>query len=116
MGIITATLALIAALAVLAAVTLAAATVYLVRAGKFFIVTLVPGVFMSFIVWCFILWTSHEHRGPAGLGLPLDIAQALALIFAVATFGYLLSRELQARAVADANKNLAGNAAETKEK
>ena len=102
---------------VLAAVTLTAATVYLVRAGKPFIVTLVPGVFMSFIVWCFILWTSREHRGPAGLGLPLDIAQALALILAVGTFGHLLSRELRGLNRADANnENPADNAAATKEK
>lgn len=54
---------------VLAATTLFAATVWLYKSGKAWLISAVPGVFMAFIVITFILWAS-----PLGLGLPYEVA------------------------------------------
>lgn len=58
----------------IASVTLMAATVWLKRQGKNFWITFLPGIFMTFVVITFILWTSKEHGGPAGLGISLHAA------------------------------------------
>lgn len=73
---------------VLAASTLLAASAWLVSLGKNYIITLVPGVFMTFIVTTFILWTSPEHGGPAGLGLNLYVAYGVGAVitFILAAF------------------------------
>ncbi len=63
---------------VLAASTLLGATSWLIAQGKNYFITLIPGAFMTFIVTSFILWTSKEHQGPAGLGLDLYVAYILA--------------------------------------
>lgn len=54
---------------VLAATTLFAATVWLYKSGKAWLIGAVPGLFMAFIVLTFILWAS-----PLGFGLPLHTA------------------------------------------
>ncbi|MDD3154804.1 MAG: carbon starvation CstA family protein [Victivallaceae bacterium] len=59
---------------VLAASTLMAATVWLCRCGKkfpAFLITLIPGCFMTFIVLDYILWISPAHKGPLGFGMEL---------------------------------------------
>ena len=65
---------------VLGASTLLAATVWLVMQKKPAWVTLLPGMFMTFIVTSFILWTSPAHSPilPYGFGLDLPVAYAFA--------------------------------------
>ena len=65
---------------VIASATLLAATVWLKRQGKNSLITLLPGLFMTFIVLSFILWTSKAHGGPIGFGLPLRSAYAVAAL------------------------------------
>ncbi|MDE5629887.1 MAG: carbon starvation protein A [Muribaculaceae bacterium] len=60
----------------LAAFTLWAATVYLARHGKAFIICLVPALFMTFVVISYILCAPS----PEGFGLPLWVAAAGAFI------------------------------------
>lgn len=70
---------------VLAATTLLAASAWLISLKKNFWVTLLPGLFMTFVVLTYILWVSPEKGGPIGLGLPLTtsygIAAALSILF-----------------------------------
>ena len=72
---------------VLAACTLTAATEWLIARKRFALITIIPGVFMTFIVLCFILWTSTKHGGPAGFGMELRTAQIVAGVLAVASMG-----------------------------
>ena len=69
---------------VLAVTTLLAGSVYLARKGWWRLIALVPGVFMLFIVACYILWISPDHGGPVGLGLDLKVAYVLAAVIAAA--------------------------------
>ena len=77
---------------VLGAVTLTAATVYLAQAGKCFLITMVPGMFITFVVTTYILWTSPAHGGPAGFGLDLQISYIISLLFSAAVSGYAIWR------------------------
>ena len=70
---------------VLAACTLTAATEWLIARKRFALITIVPGMFMTFIVLCFILWTSPKHGGPAGFGMELHVARIIAAVLAVAS-------------------------------
>ena len=63
---------------VLAVFTLFAVTVWLMRQKKNFLIALLPGVFMMFVVTTFILWTSPVHSLPWGFGLDLQLAYSLA--------------------------------------
>ena len=72
---------------VLAACTLTAATEWLIARKRNALITIVPGVFMTFVVICFILWTSPRHGGPAGFGMELHLAQIVAAVLAVASMG-----------------------------
>ena len=65
---------------VLASATLMSATVWLKRQGKNCAITFFPGLFMTFIVLSFILWTSKPHGGPIGFGLPIKTAYILAAV------------------------------------
>ncbi len=70
---------------VLAASTLMASAVWLYRHGKQGLIALLPGMFMTFIVVTFILWTSTALKGqPYGFGLPLWIACTIGCLAAVA--------------------------------
>ncbi len=69
---------------VLAASTLMAATVWLVMQRKAGWVAVIPGMFMTFIVVSYILWVSPKHGGPVGVGLPLQIAYAIAGVVSLA--------------------------------
>ena len=72
---------------VLAASTLMGCTVWLASQRKCWLVTLVPGMFMTFVILSFILFAPGEYKLPQGLDLPLNtaygIAGALTLTFAV---------------------------------
>ncbi len=67
---------------VLAASTLTAATVWLTAQRKNALITLVPEIFMSFIVLTYIFWISPAHGGPAGFGMELSHAYLLAAFLA----------------------------------
>ncbi len=82
---------------VMASVTLLAGTSWLVKQGKNSLIALVPGLFMTFIVSCYILWTSPAHGGPAGFGLELNTAYIAAGILAalLVTLSVLKGRSLR---------------------
>lgn len=63
---------------VLAVFTLYSASVWLMRQKKSCFITMLPGMFMMFIVTSFILWTSPVHKLPWGFGLDLQLAYSLA--------------------------------------
>ncbi|MBR2509706.1 MAG: carbon starvation protein A [Lentisphaeria bacterium] len=77
---------------ILAATTLLAATVWLIREKKFFWIAAVPGVFMTFIIFCYILWTDKSKNGPLGFGLDLNIAYVLSTIISIGIVAYLIIR------------------------
>lgn len=60
----------------LAAFTLWAATVYLARHGKAYVITLVPAMFMTMVVVTYILYAP----APEGFGLPMAVAAGTAAI------------------------------------
>lgn len=67
---------------ILSASTLMAATVWLMRRGCMPWVTLIPGMFMTFVVSSFILWSDPSHAGcPYGLNIPINIAYGIAGVF-----------------------------------
>ncbi len=68
---------------VLAAATLTAATVWLTACRKTPLLTLIPGIFMTYIVTTYILWISPAHGGPVGFGMELEHASLVAGFFAV---------------------------------
>lgn len=73
---------------ILAASTLMACTVWLKRQQKPAWITLLPGIFMTFIVSSFILWSDISHAGcPYGFNLPLPIAYLLAALFTLGCTG-----------------------------
>ncbi len=63
---------------VLATSTLMACTVWMMRRGKSALYTLIPGMFMTFVVVSYILWTSSKGGRPYGFGLPICWSYALA--------------------------------------
>jgi carbon starvation protein CstA len=70
---------------ILSASTLMMCTVWLKRQGKTPWVTLLPGMFMTFVVTSFILWSHTSYRGcPYGCHLPLPLAYAIAAAFTLA--------------------------------
>lgn len=68
---------------VLAASTLMAASVWLYRQGKQADIALIPGMFMTFIIVTYILWTSTAHKQAYGFGLPLGISIGAGIVVAV---------------------------------
>jgi carbon starvation protein CstA len=82
---------------VLAACTLTAATEWLISRKRNALITIVPGVFMTFIVLCYILWISPAHGGPVGFGLELHVAQIVAGVLAVAVTALAIWRGLKMR-------------------
>lgn len=69
---------------ILAMTTLLAGAVWLLRQKKFFYIALIPGMFMTFIVFCYILWVDKSKSGPIGFGLDLNIAYVISAILTVA--------------------------------
>lgn len=68
---------------VLAASTLMAAAVWLARRGKQYDIALIPGMFMTFIIVAYILWTSPAHKQAYGFGLPLTFSCAIGAVVAI---------------------------------
>ena len=73
---------------VLAATTLLAATAWLRARKRNYWITLVPALFMVFIVWTYILWISEAHNGPVGIGLDWTVACILGAILAVGSVAW----------------------------
>jgi len=67
----------------LAAGTLGACCVWLYATKRKGWIAAVPGLFITFIVLTFILWTSEAHKGPMGFGLDLRLSYAIAAVVAV---------------------------------
>ena len=82
---------------VLAACTLTVATEWLIARKRNAIITILPGMFMTFIVLCYILWISPAHGGPVGFGLELHAAQIVAAVLAVALTALSIWRGLKMR-------------------
>ncbi len=87
---------------VLASFTLIAVSVWLWRNGKNGFVTVVPGMFMTFIVLTYILWISPAHGGPVGFGLPLNISYVAGVILALiwGAWAYFKGRRLSGGEIA----------------
>lgn len=84
---------------VLAASTLLAGSVYLLMLKKNCLVALLPGLFMTFIVVCYILWVSPANtgaKGPWGLGIELKYAylHALEICLVIGYFVMLRGKQL----------------------
>ena len=73
---------------VLAASTLMAASSYLVARHKAFWVSLLPGIFMTFVVVTYIFWASPSHKQAYGMGLEINIAYGIAAVISLAFAGY----------------------------
>ncbi|MBO7707663.1 MAG: carbon starvation protein A [Thermoguttaceae bacterium] len=76
---------------VIASATLLAATAWLKRQGRNYLIVLLPGLFMTFIVLTFILWTSKAHGGPYGFGLPLRTAYITGAVLSIVA-GFIVTR------------------------
>jgi len=77
---------------VLAASTLMACAAWLWSLGKFGWIAALPGAFMAFVVFTYILWISPDHGGPAGFGLDLHTAYAVALALTLVLLGWVYLR------------------------
>lgn len=76
---------------VIAVFALLAGSIYLFSLKRPAFITVIPGMFITFVVSTYILWISPEHGGPVGLGLELTDAYMIAgfvatLLFAWAKF------------------------------
>jgi len=81
---------------ILAASTLMAGSAWLVARNRSPFIALMPGTFMTFIVVCYILWTSPAHKQAYGFGLGLDQARDIALMvsFLFAMFAVFRGRDM----------------------
>lgn len=68
---------------VLAASTLLGCTVWLSARRRCCWITLIPAVFMTFVVTSFILWAPHEFKLPQGFNLPQNVSYGLAAVIAL---------------------------------
>lgn len=67
----------------LATSTLMMCTTCFARKGRNYWVTLLPGIFMAFIVISFILWTDPSRGGPIGFGLDLYVSYVIAAVISI---------------------------------
>lgn len=76
---------------ILSASTLKVCTVWLMRKGVAPWFTLIPGMFMTFVVTSFILWSDPSHAGcPYGLNLPINVAYAIAGVFSLLVAAFVI--------------------------
>ncbi len=73
---------------VIAAFALLAGSIYLFSLKRPAFITVLPGVFITFVVTTYILWISPEHGGPVGLGLDLYDAYIFAGFIAFSIFAW----------------------------
>lgn len=77
---------------VLAASTLWGCTVWLLAHRRNYVCTLIPALFMTFVVTSFIFWAPGGLKLPQGLNLPLPVAYGLAGVCALAMMTWCLFR------------------------
>ena len=82
---------------VLAVFTFVMATVYLAALRKPTLITVLPGMFITFVVSLYILWISPEKGGPVGVGLEYTHAVIVAAFTAVVIFAAALMRGAEMR-------------------
>ena len=85
---------------VLAASTLMAGTAYLILHRKNALISLLPGIFMLFIVLTYILWVSPANtggKGPWGCGLNLNTAYIIAGILSLVIAAAVIRQGLKLR-------------------
>jgi carbon starvation protein CstA len=70
---------------ILAMTTLLAGSVWLQRQNKLYWIALLPAMFMTFIVFCYILWVDKSKSGPIGFGFDLTTAYILSGILTLIT-------------------------------
>lgn len=75
----------------LAVFTLWAATVYLARHKRMYVITLIPALFMTVVCTTYILFAPLGVPMP-GIGLPLEVAQGVGLLLAVVLLGLFIYR------------------------
>ena len=70
---------------IIASSALLLATAYLACKAKPWIITAIPGAFMSFICLTYLFWSSPEHLAgvPFGIGLPLEVSYVISVILAL---------------------------------
>jgi len=91
---------------VLAAFTLLAGTVWLSSLKKNYWIALLPGMFMTFVVITFILWTAPDKGGPVGLGLSLSASYTIAIVLtAIAAVASILRGRKLRRQEAENREN-----------
>lgn len=73
---------------VIAVFALLAGSIYLFSIGRPAFITVIPGMFITFVVVTYIFWISPEHGGPVGLGLDLHHAYLFAGFIAVMLFAW----------------------------
>ena len=73
---------------VIAVFALLAGSIYLFSLKRPAFITVLPGMFITFVVATYILWVSPEHGGPVGLGLDLYDAYLLAGFLSVLLFAW----------------------------
>ena len=80
---------------VLAVFTLGAGCVWLYAKKRAGWISALPCLYMTFIVVSFILWTSSEHKGPAGFGLDYKLSCQIAGVVAVVFVAWCVVRGLR---------------------
>ncbi len=93
---------------VLAASTLMAGAVWLMKQGKVYIISLLPGIFMTFIVCTYILWTSPAHKQAYGFSLPIGTARITGLVIALAFAAFVIYRGRRLKKDSAIQKELTG--------
>ncbi len=77
---------------VIAAFALLAGSIYLFSLKRPAFITVLPGMFITFVVTSYILWISPEHGGPIGVGLKLEYAFIIAGFVSLAVFAWAKMR------------------------
>jgi carbon starvation protein CstA len=73
---------------VIAAFALLTGSIYLFALKRPAFITVIPGMFITFVVTAYILWISPEHGGPVGAGLELEYAFIIAGFVSLAAFAW----------------------------
>ena len=73
---------------VIAAFALLVGSIYLFSLKRPAFITVLPGIFITFVVTTYILWISPAHGGPVGFGLDLHDAYIFAAFIALTLFAW----------------------------
>ncbi|MBR2345513.1 MAG: carbon starvation protein A [Lentisphaeria bacterium] len=73
---------------VIAVFALLAGSIYLFSLKRPAFITVMPGMFITFVVTSYILWISPAHGGPVGLGLDIEYAYIIAGFISLVVFAW----------------------------